>query len=184
MGIGRYFCHQFHLQCSQIVEIVFSTFIDGCGRAKGSSNWSHGSAPAAPTPSAYRATSLPTTHITFQVLWPYGVGTSTSRYFGPLVWFIGNRLTPLAIAMNHRDHCHFKIHENLSFTRWTSYEFRSKLWFCYSSSDHRDPPNCNVNYWTSSGVYIWIHGPILYSKACRFGVQVSWLPALPYTTPI
>ena len=44
----------------------------------------------------------------------------------------GNRLTPLAIAMNHKHHCHFKIPQNLSFTRWTSYESRSKLWFCYS----------------------------------------------------
>lgn len=168
MGIWRYFCHQYHSQCSQIDEIVFSTFIDGCGRAKGSSDWSHGSAPAAPTPSAYRATSLPTTHITFKVLWPYCVGTSTSKHFGPLDWIVGNRRTPLAIVMNHKDHCHFKIHQNLSFTRWTSYESRSKLWFCYSWSDHIGPPNCNVNYWTSSGVFIWIHCP-----TCHFGVQCS-----------
>lgn len=80
-GYWTVFCHQFHLQCSQIVEIVFPTFIDGCGRAKGSSNWSHGSAPAAPTPSAYRATSLPTTHITFQVLWPYCLGNFHLQIF-------------------------------------------------------------------------------------------------------
>ena len=53
----------------------------------------------------------------FRYCGPIVWATSTSKYFGPLVWFIGNRLTPLAIAVNHRDHRHFKIHENLSFTR-------------------------------------------------------------------
>ena len=78
---GIFVVNTYHLPCSQIVEIVFPTFIDGCGRAKGSSNWSHGSAPAAPTPSAYRATSLPTTHITFQVLWPYCLGNFHLQIF-------------------------------------------------------------------------------------------------------